>query len=144
MSKKKKKKRGSGTHGGGSKKKRRGAGSRGGRGNAGSQKHKKIRYMKEKPERFGAEKGFKRPEKIQKDVDTINLKELDRMVDGLVERGEAEETDGEITVDLTELGYDKLLGSGSISRPLTVKSENFSEKSKEKLEEVGGKAIELS
>lgn len=141
---KNKKGRGSGTHGGGSKKKRRGAGSKGGRGNAGSQKHNKIKESKENPDKFGAEKGFKRPDSVQKNVDTINLKELDHRIDSLLEEGKVEKEDGDIIVDISDLGYDKLLGSGSITKPLVVKSENFSEKSKQKLEEAGGKAIELS
>lgn len=134
---KKKKYRGSGTHGGGSKKKRRGAGSRGGRGRSG-EKHKKLKYMKERNE----EKGFTRPER--KDVKTINLKELDSRINKLLEEGKVESEGEEIKVNLSELGYDKLLGSGKISETLIVEAENFSERAKEKLEESGGKAIEIS
>lgn len=127
---KKKKYRGSGTHGGGSKKKRRGAGSRGGRGEAG--KEKKIKK----------EKGFKRSQ--AKDVETINIKKLDSNLDRYVDEGIAEESDGNIEVNLSDVGYEKLLGSGKISRPVTVKAKSFSRKAKEKIEEAGGEAVELS
>jgi large subunit ribosomal protein L15 len=137
---KKKRNRGSGTHGGGSKKKRRGAGSRGGRGSDGY-KHRKLKFMKEGGEK---EKGFKRPEKLRKDLDTINLKQLEIRVDKLLEEGELEEKEDGVEVNLPELGYDKLLGSGKVTRSLIVESKEFSEKARQKLEEAGGKAVELS
>jgi len=136
----KKKHRGSGTHGGGSKKKRRGAGSHGGRGKDG-EKHRKLKYMEEglKPE-----KGFKRPKAVQKDKKTINLAELDRKTEELLDKGVAEKTEEGVEVNLSEAGYDKLLGSGHVTRTLNVKATDFSEKAKQKLEESGGSAIELS
>ncbi len=137
---KKKKYRGSGTHGGGSKKKRRGAGSRGGRGRAGD-KHKKIKYWKEGSKK---RKGFKRPEAVTTEQKTINIKELEMRLDEFLERGFAEEADGNIKLNLEEAGYDKLLGSGKARSPMVVKCKKFSEKAKEKLEEVGGSAIEIS
>lgn len=138
---KKKKRRGSGTHGGGSKKKRRGAGSRGGRGKAGSGKHKKFQSIKSDYRVTREKKGFSRP---SKDVDTINLKQLDLLVDELVENDEVEEKDGKPVVNLDELGYDKLLGSGKLTRSILVESKKFTEKSKAKIEESGGEAIEIS
>lgn len=141
MAKKKKKYRGSGTHGGGSKKKRRGAGSRGGRGRAGSNKHKKFKSLKEKDRVVSRKKGFNKP---KKEVKTLNLKELDFLVDDLIAAGDVNKKDGKVEVDLNELGYDKLLGSGKVTRPLLVKSKNFTKKSKSKLEKSGGKAIEIS
>lgn len=137
---KKKKKRGSGTHGGGSKKKRRGAGSRGGRGKAG-EKHKKIKYLKEGGKE---EKGFQRPKSAKKEVRTINLKELDSKIDELVERGDANRENDLVEVNLSKLGFNKLLGGGKVTKPLKVKAENFSESAIKKLEESGGKAVELS
>lgn len=137
---KEKKGRGSKTHGGGSKKKRRGAGSRGGRGESGK-KHKKIKYMKEKGEEEG---GFQRPQTVKKTVNTINLQELDSKVKELLDTDKAKKKDSKIEVNLSKLGYDKLLGKGKVTHPLKVEAKDFSEKAKEKLEESGGRAIELS
>ncbi|MFP4115869.1 MAG: uL15m family ribosomal protein [Candidatus Aenigmatarchaeota archaeon] len=134
----KKKYRGSGTHGGGSKKKRRGAGSHGGRGRDG-EKHRKFKYIKEGDE----ERGFKRPENVIDKKRTINLSKLDMRVEELLEKDVAEETDDGIEIDISEIGYDKLLGSGKVTRKLNVKAKEFSEKAKQKLEEAGGSAIEL-
>lgn len=139
----KKKYRGSGTHGSGSKKKKRGAGSRGGRGKAGSNKHKKIKLIEEEPERFGSEKGFKRPEKAIDRKETINLKELEEKIDKIPDE-ELEKEDNKIKIDLSEMGYDKLLGSGKAFKSMIVEAKGFSKKAKEKLEKAEGKAIEIS
>ncbi len=136
---KKKKYRGSGTHGGGSKKKRRGAGSRGGRGKGG-EKHRKFKYLKEDRRR----KGFKRPESVRSKKKSINIKELETRINEFIEMGAAEEVEGGFKVNLKEAGYNKLLGSGEVTESLEVEAENFSQKAKEKLEESGGSAIELS
>ena len=56
--------RGSHTHGWGAKKKHRGAGSRGGRGQAGMLKHKKSWMLKNDPHHFG-ERGFKIPTEVR-------------------------------------------------------------------------------
>lgn len=136
---KKKKNRGSGTHGSGSKKKRRGAGSHGGRGKGG-EKHRKLKYKKEEK----AKKGFRRPDAVKDEKRGINIKELEQRLDELVDIGAAEETKDGFKVNLKEAGYDKLLGSGKVTRTLEVEAEDFSEKAKEKLEETEGSAIELS
>ncbi len=136
---KKKKYRGSGTHGGGSKKKRRGAGSRGGRGKGGD-KHRKFKYQKEKK----PDKGFKRPDVVKDTKKGLNIKELEQSLGELIEIGACEKEGEVYKVDLKEAGYDKLLGSGRVTKKLEVEAEDFSEKAKEKLEEKGGSAIELS
>lgn len=129
--------RGTRTVGGGSAKKRRGAGNRGGRGMAGSHKHLWTWIVKYKPDHFG-KRGFKRPKAVTREVKTINLKEIDEKLDELLEKNLAEEKNGMIYIDLEKLGYDKLLGAGQISRPISVKSPEISKKAKEKIIEAGG------
>lgn len=130
MRKKISKLRGSKTHGHGSKKKRRGAGSRGGRGMAGSSGHKKVKLIKYKPNHFG-KKGFKslKARKLKPAGASVNLGELERLSSGKKE------------IDVTALGYDKVLGKGKIPSKLTVKARAFSKKAAEKIGEAGGKAI---
>ena len=102
MNKRKKntRQRGTHTHGWGSKKKHRGAGNRGGRGNAGSGKRgdgKKPSYWKDRS--YYKNKGFT---SLKTPLKTINIKQLSKI----------EET----KINLTEMGYDKLLGTGTPDR----------------------------
>lgn len=132
--------RGGRTHGRG-KKAGRGAGLRGGRGNAGLHKHKWMSTVKYSPEHFGRH-GFKRPQSVVADSITMNLSELELSLPELARDGFAEEKDGAWTVDLTKLGVDKLLGSGRIATPVSVRVSAASAKAKEKLEGAGGKLLE--
>ncbi|MBN2102075.1 MAG: uL15 family ribosomal protein [Candidatus Aenigmarchaeota archaeon] len=120
--------RGSRTHGCGSHKKRRGAGSRGGRGMTGAKAHRFVKFLKEKPGHIG-KYGF--TSHVSQNLKTINLCELERLADRL----------GIKEVKLKEMGYDKLLGKGKLSRPFTVHVDFISSKAREKVETAGGKAI---
>ena len=122
--------RGKKTFGYGSKKKHRGAGSRGGRGLAGSFKHKKLKILKENPDHYGKH-GFRR--RNRKTVNSINLRDLDNLSQKL----------GKKKLNLKELGYNKVLGKGQVTQKLEIEADSFSKKAKEKIEEAGGKAIEL-
>ena len=114
----------------GSHKKARGGGSRGGRGKAGLHKHKWSYVVKYEPEHFG-KRGF-RPPRL-KEVKSINLKELDKI---------AKEKNLE-KVNVLELGYEKVLGGGKLSKPLTIEAKFFSEQALKKIEEAGGKAVKI-
>jgi large subunit ribosomal protein L15 len=136
------KRRGRGS-GYGSHKKHRGGGSRGGRGLAGLHKHKRMTSIKYKSDHFG-QKGFKRPQKVLKKIRTINLKDLDSRIDTLLNNKKiTKEKDG-IKVNLTELGYDKLLGTGKVKHKLIIEAKSFSKNAIKKLEESKGKAIVVS
>ena len=136
------KKRGRGS-GYGSHKKHRGGGSRGGRGLAGLHKHKRMTGLKYMPEHFG-KKGFKRPQKILKELKIINLKDLDSKVDELLKENKIKKEKDGIKINLTELGYDKLLGSGKVKHKLIVEAKYFSKNAIKKLEGVKGKAVVVS
>lgn len=135
-----KKKRGSRTVGGGSVKKRRHSGHRGGKGLAGSHKHRWMKISRKAPKHFG-KYGFTRPPKLQKSVKTINIGELDERAGELLETGIAEQKEGKTIIDTSRLGFDKVLGRGKISRPMKIIAKDFSESAKRKLEEAGGEAI---
>ncbi len=47
--------------------------------------------------------------------------------------------DGKMKVNLKKLGYNKLLGSGKITKPIIVEVESFSKIAEEKLNKVGGR-----
>lgn len=120
--------RGKRSYGYGSHKKHRGGGSRGGRGKAGLHKHKWSYTVKYEPARFG-KRGFKRPVGAAKKVKTVNLRQLESLA------GDKKK------IDLTELGYNKVLGSGKIKTGLEVVAEAFSKKAIEKIEAAGGKVV---
>ena len=123
------KKRGSRTCGYGITKKHRGGGSRGGRGNAGLLKHKKSWMLKNDPDHFG-KKGFTVPNK--EEVKAITLMDIDILARKL----------GKSEIDVSEYGYGKVLSTGVLTQPLTVKAARFVERAKEKIEQAGGKVVE--
>ncbi|NYB52757.1 MAG: 50S ribosomal protein L15 [Methanobacteriaceae archaeon] len=134
--------RGSRTIGGGCSKKRRGAGHRGGRGKAGGHKHMWTWVVKYDPNRFG-KSGFKRPQKTIKKYKTVNLDYLDDNAEKLIQQDLAQKEGDKIIIDVTQLGYDKVLGKGKIKRALTIKAPLFSASAISKIEENGGEAITL-
>jgi large subunit ribosomal protein L15 len=134
--------RGSKTHGGGSMKKRRGAGNRGGKGLAGSGKRAghKVQYI---IKRFGkgylGKNGFTSGKKIE--VRRINLKDIESNLDNYMERGFAKKEGDFVSINLKDIGYDKLLGSGKVKTKFQIKVKFFSKKAKEKLEKIGGQIV---
>lgn len=134
--------RGRTTHGLGSKKKGRGAGNRGGRGMAGSGKradHKKERiYKLYGPEYFGKH-GFHRPQKMVVSLHTLNVGDLVTLLPTL----SVAQHDGAYHVDLSSLGYDKLLGRGDVRVKLVV-SGRVTARAREKIEGAGGAVVDES
>ncbi len=140
MAKQKTKKfRGSRTFGGGTHKNRRGGGSRGGRGNAGTCKHHFVRAM-QRGLSFGKH-GFKRPLSITADKVIVNVGELDEAIEQLVMDGLAEKKNGAFHIDLENVGIEKVLGGGKVTKPLFIKATEFSSSAKKKIEDAKGKAI---
>ncbi|MCK9151333.1 uL15m family ribosomal protein [Methanobacterium alcaliphilum] len=134
--------RGSRTVGGGCSKKRRGAGHRGGRGMAGSHKHLWSWIVKYDPKHFG-KYGFKRPLKSINEVNTVNLSYLDEKSEQLLEKGLATKENDVIVIDVTDLGYNKVLGQGKLTKPLNIKAPVFSASAERKIQEAGGEALIL-
>ena len=58
-------------------------------------------------------------------------------LEGIAEQG----SEGPISLDLSAMGVEKLLGSGSVKRAFNVKVVSFTERAKTKLEEAGGKIV---
>jgi len=129
------KKRGHRTAGYGGQKKHRGGGSRGGRGNAGLHKHKVMKMLKYDPDHFG-KTGFKRH--FARKPRSINIEDLNKIVEKMMEEKKIKD---EIKINLSELGYDKLLGNGNPKYKMTVEAKIFSKNALKKLEENGCKAV---
>ncbi len=131
--------RGSWTHGWGEKKKHRGAGSRGGRGRAGTGKRcdsKKPSIWKDI--NYFGKIGFKK-KNIQINIIPINLKLVDECADLWVKNKLAEEKSGTIEIDLGKIGYNKLLSTGKVTKKLLIKVANASARAAEKVSKAGGK-----
>ena len=135
------KQRGSRTHGYGQiGQHRSGGGGRGGHGKAGYDKHKWTYVLKYDPT-YWKKKGFVSTRTLGKKVSIINVGKLDDLVDKLDSEKKLERKEKKIFLDLESLGYDKLLGTGEISKPLLVKVASYSEAASRKLEEAGGEIL---
>jgi large subunit ribosomal protein L15 len=111
------------------------SGSRGGIGGAGKHKHFYTRTVVEEPDHFGhdAFNSYNR-NLVHR---WINIRELDSVV---AKHGKVDE-DGRVILDLTSLGYDKLLGGGKVNSAFAVKVANISESAKEKIQQAGGEVF---
>ena len=82
----------------------------------------RIKYM---PNHWGMH-GFNRHPTLRNVHVTVNVSQLEEMADG------------KDSINLTELGIDKILGSGRINTALTVTVSEASAKAVEKIEAAGG------
>ncbi len=131
--KKNKKQRGLNSHGWGHKKKHRGAGNRGGKGMAGTGKRadtKKPTIINKYGNSYFGRRGFNVPAK--KPSNAIHLRDLNIFVENNKIKEE---------IDLTEMGYTKLLATGNLSQPLKIKILSASKRAIEKVKSVGGEVI---
>ncbi len=136
MKKRVKRIRGTRTCGGGSAKKRRGKGSKGGSGRAGAYGHHFVWSLKR-----GITKGNNKCASSREHATAkiaINVGELENMLDGLIEKGKAEERADGVYLDTTLLGIQKVLGKGKITKKLMLKTNEISQIAKAKIENAGG------
>jgi len=117
-------------------KKGRGAGLRGGRGNAGCHKTKRIMY--ERVGRVWGSHGFKRPQTVVMANNAINLNVIEENASEWVDQGNASKKGKIISIDLKGMGYDKLLGTGAPSQAYKITVNAASAKAVEKIEAAGG------
>ena len=120
-------------------KKGRGAGLRGGRGNAGCHKTKRIMY--ERVGRVWGAHGFKRPQTVVMANNAINLKVIEESAAEWVDKGNASKKGKTVSIDLKKMGYDKLLGTGVPSQAYKITINAASAKAVEKVEAAGGEVI---
>ena len=132
--------RGSRTHGWGQIGQHRAGGGRGGHGKAGLDKHKWTYVIKHDPT-YWEKKGFVSARTLGRKVSIINVGKLDDLADKLESEKKLERKDKKIFLDLESLGYDKLLGTGEIIKPMLVKVASYSEAASRKLEEAGGQIL---
>ena len=81
---------------------------------------------------------------LGKKVSIINVGKLDDLVDRLESEKKLEQKEKKIFLDLESFGYDKLLGTGEVNKPMLVKIGSYSEAASRKLEEAGGQILKES
>jgi large subunit ribosomal protein L15 len=116
-------------HGKGNTKNRRGKGGKGGWGRAGMHKHRFTYVTAYEPDFFGVH-GFSPVKKVR--YKTVNLYEIEQ----LAANGRLQKKDGK---DYFEF-EGKVLGTGSITRPVAVKAAAFSAGAAGKIKAAGGSA----
>ncbi len=127
--------RGSRTHGYGRIGQHRDAGSKGQR-KVGRHKHLWSYVTAHEPNYFGKH-GFTSPQSLKRKEKVINIAKLDEISTLSTEKEKAH-------VDLTSLGYTKLLGTGKITKPLTVTVSACSKTAEEKIKKAGGQVLTQS
>jgi large subunit ribosomal protein L15 len=90
----------------------------------GRHKHLWSLVVTSEPNYFGKH-GFTSPQSLHRKENTINLNKL-------------EEIAQTPKINLTELGYTKLLGTGKITKPLTITVPSYSKSAAEKIKKAGG------
>jgi large subunit ribosomal protein L15 len=120
------KSRGSRTQGYGRIGQHRDSGSKGAR-KVGRHKHLWSLVVTSEPNYFGKH-GFTSPQSLHTKENTINLIKLDQIALGP-------------EINLTDLGYTKLLGAGKITKPLTIHVASHSKSAAEKVTQAGGKIV---
>ncbi|MBS3125530.1 uL15 family ribosomal protein [Candidatus Woesearchaeota archaeon] len=131
---------GSATHGWG-KNKHRNSGSRGGYGNAGSGKKshgKKPSYWAD--ESYFGRHGFVSQNPSVKG-EMITLRDVDLKVPQWIKEKKAASESGKVVVDLGQLGYQKLLGTGKLSRAIKITVPQASQSVKAKVEAAKGELV---
>ena len=124
---------GSRNHGKGNAKNRRGKGGKGGWGRAGMHKHRFTYVTAYEPDVFGVH-GFSSV--LRKKVPTVSVYQIEQLaLTGKLERREGK--------DCFEF-QGKILGTGSISKPVAVRAASFSEGAAEKIRKAGGSAETFS
>jgi large subunit ribosomal protein L15 len=115
----------------------RASGSRGGVGGAGKHKHFYIRTVMEEPDHFGHEQFHAlRKSDVSK---WVNIKDLNQLMKFSKVSGE-----GKTVLDLAELGYEKLLGTGRVDGSFTIRVKRISQSAKEKINQAGGEVLILN
>ncbi len=131
--------RGSRTCGGGTHKNRRGAGNRGGRGRAGINAHHFVKWYKEMGGRVFGKNGF--CNQTETEVTAIDVGTLDQIIPSLLAQGIAKQEGDAVVINAADMGIDKVLGSGRVTKKINISAPAFSESAKAKIEKMGGKAL---
>ena len=107
-------------------------------------KHKWTYYLKMRAEGFPGpdgdkwrigKKGFQRPQKMRRiyAVNAINIKDVELNLAEWLEAGKVEKKGTKFIIDLNSLHYNKLLGTGKVTKQMEITVKKASKKAVEKL-----------
>jgi large subunit ribosomal protein L15 len=106
----------------------------------GRHKHLWTYTIKYEPDYFG-KRGFTSPRSLRRKVNVINVRKLSELVEKLDAEKRLEKRKGKSFLDLEKLGYQKLLATGTIDKPVLVKVKSWSENAAKKIGEAGGQIL---
>ena len=101
----------------------------------GRHKHLWSYVVTHEPDYFGKH-GFTSPKSLKNKPNPINIKNLDALAAQI-----SAEAEGKTHINLTELGYTKLLGTGKTTKTLIITVTSCSKTANEKITKAGGKVI---
>jgi len=131
--------RGSKTHGGGiGSKHTKGSGNRGGFGMAGTGKRadqKKPSIWKD--EKYFGKFGFTSKSRMP-EMYPIDIKTIEDRLDMLVKQGTAKLEGGVYAINISDIGYNKLLGAGNATKKLMITTDFAAATAVEKIKQAGG------
>jgi large subunit ribosomal protein L15 len=131
------------THGWGSMKKHRGKGNKGGAGKAGTGKRGDAKKPSIWKKKYFGKFGFKKKgEKIE--IIAINIDTLVNMLGKLVAEKKITQESETFIIDLSSIGYNKLLGRGKTDKKLKITVDYASATASEKISSAGGEVITLN
>ena len=107
---------------------------------SGSKGHRKVGRHKHlwsyvvtsEPNYFG-KNGFTSVQSIHRHVNAINLRKVEEIAQTMQQ--------DKPQIDLTALGYTKLLGTGKVTKPLTITVPSYSKSAAEKIKNAGGEIL---
>jgi large subunit ribosomal protein L15 len=97
--------------------------------------------MYERVGRVWGSHGFKRPQTVVHANNAINLKTIDENAATWIDEGIATKKGKLVSINLKEMGFDKLLGTGSTSQAYKLTISAASAKAVEKTKAAGGEII---
>jgi len=103
-----------------------------GRRKVGRHKHLWSYIVTKQPDYFG-KNGFTSVQSLHRHENTINLKKVEE----IAQTSQQENPQ----IDLTALGYTKLLGTGKVTKPLTITVSSYSKSAAEKIKKAGGEIV---
>ncbi|MBU2561307.1 MAG: uL15 family ribosomal protein [Nanoarchaeota archaeon] len=135
--------RGSKTHGWGAMKKHRGAGNRGGRGMAGTGKRgDQMKPLIWKDRQYFGKWGFTSKSRAP-ETEPINIKTIEDRADTLVKKGLARFENGAYIINLKDIGYNKLLSTGRVTKKLMITTDFATDEAADKVKKAGGEVTVL-
>lgn len=108
---------------------------------AGRGKHLWSYVLRYEPDYFG-KKGFISLKSLRREERVVNVGELEGIAEKLAAQKKLARRGRKLLLDLEELGYTKLLGTGEVTKPLLVKVGAYSKMAAKKIEAAGGQILQ--